>query len=235
MLTKKQSELLLFIHERLKADAVAPSYEEMKDALGLHSKSGIHRLIKALEERGFLKRLPNRARAIEILRLPEALGGEDAPLDTVDDGKVVSGVFGNKGPREVPPAEPEAANINIPMHGRIAAGTPIEALESVDNYISLPPDMVSAGDHYALEISGDSMTGLGIMDGDTVIIRKTDVADTGDVVVALVNNEEATLKTLHKRGHQIALKPANAGHSTQILAADRVQIQGKLVGLLRRY
>jgi len=235
MLTKKQSELLLFIHERLKADAVAPSYEEMKDALGLHSKSGIHRLIKALEERGFLKRLPNRARAIEILRLPEALGGEDAPLDTVDDGKVVSGVFGNKGPREVPPAAPEAANINIPMHGRIAAGTPIEALESVDSYISLPPDMVSTGDHYALEISGDSMTGLGILDGDTVIIRKTDVADTGDVVVALVDNEEATLKTLHKRGHQVALKPANAGHSTQILPADRVKIQGKLVGLLRRY
>ena len=223
MLTKKQRDLLMFIHERLQKDGVPPSYEEMKDALGLHSKSGIHRLVNALEERGFLKRLPNRARAIEILRLPDALAEKPA-------AKVVTPDFG----KQAEPA-PDAANVNIPLHGRIAAGTPIEAIENVDEYIPIPAAMIGRGEHYALEISGDSTVDLGILDGDRVLIKKTDHADNGDIVVALIENQEATLKTLHKRGHQVALKPANANHSTQILPADKVSIQGKLVALLRRY
>lgn len=228
MLTKKQHELLLFIHNRLKKEGVPPSYEEMKDALGLHSKSGIHRLVNALEERGFLKRLPNRARAIEILRLPDAL----IPGGRPSDANVLTGKFGNAGPRDIPGG---TANINIPLHGRIAAGSPIEALENVHETLSLPPSMIGKGEHYALEISGDSMVELGILDGDTVLIKKCNRADSGDVVVALVDDEEATLKILHKKGAQVALKPANTGHSTQILPAERVKIQGKLVGLLRKY
>ena len=224
MLTKKQRELLLFIHERLKNDGIPPSYEEMKLALGLHSKSGIHRLVNALEERGFLKRLPNRARAIEILRLPETLR---KPEET---SNVVSGQFGNQMVKDR-----AGSSIDIPLHGRIAAGTPIEALENADEYIPIPQEMVGRGEHYALEISGDSMVDLGILDGDRVLIKKTDHADNGDIVVALVDGLEATLKTLHKRGQQVALKPANAEHSTQILPANRVSIQGKLVGLMRRY
>lgn len=224
MLTQKQRDLLLFIHGRLQKEGIPPSYDEMKDALGLHSKSGIHRLVNALEERGFLKRLPNRARAIEILKLPDAFAG-----DNPAGSNVVSGAFG----KETPAINPDA--YSIPLHGRIAAGTPIEALENVHENISIPPSMLGKGDHYALEISGDSMVELGIMDGDTVLIKRTEVADNGDVVVALVDDEEATLKTLHKRGHQVALKPANPEHSTQILPADRVRIQGKLVGLMRRY
>lgn len=222
MLTKKQRDLLLYIHGRLQKEGIPPSYDEMKDALGLHSKSGIHRLVNALEERGFLKRLPNRARAIEILRLPEAFSSEPG-------SNVVSGAFG----KEKPAINPD--DYSIPLHGRIAAGTPIEALENVHEHISIPPQFLGKGDHYALEISGDSMVDLGIMDGDTVVIKKTDVAENGDIVVALVDGQEATLKTLHKRGHQVALKPANPDHSTQILPADRVRIQGKLVTLLRRY
>lgn len=232
MLTRKQRDLLLFIHERLQDGGVPPSYEEMKDALGLHSKSGIHRLVNALEERGFVKRLPNRARAIEIIRLPDAL----APKEGLQDSKVISAPFGKSGPREIVGAEAHmAANINIPLHGRIAAGAPIEALEGHDETIALPPGMIGAGEHYALEISGDSMVDLGILDGDTVVIKRCQTADNGDVVVALVDDEEATLKTLHKRGAQVALKPSNADHSIQILPADRVKIQGKLVGLLRKY
>ncbi len=226
MLTQKQRDLLLFIHGRLQKDGVPPSYDEMKDALGLHSKSGIHRLVNALEERGFLKRLPNRARAIEILKLPDAFSGGTASAGS----NVVSGTFGKE--KETPSSD----NLySIPLHGRIAAGTPIEALENVHENISIPPHMLGKGDHYALEISGDSMIELGIMDGDTVLIKRTEIADNGDVVVALVDDQEATLKTLHKRGHQVALKPANPDHSTQILPANRVRIQGKLVGLMRRY
>ena len=230
MLTKKQRELLLYIHDHMQAEGIPPSYEEMKDALGLHSKSGIHRLVGALEERGFLKRLPNRARAIEIIRLPEGVGR----LSGMSDSKVISAPFGKSGPKEIVET-PEAANLNIPMHGKIAAGIPIEALETAHDHISMPPDMLTKGDHYALEISGDSMIDLGILDGDTVLIKKCNTADNGDVVVALINNEEATLKTLHKKGAQVALSPANAEHSTQILPADKVRIQGKLVGLLRKY
>jgi repressor LexA len=222
MLTKKQRDLLLYIHERISKDGITPSYDEMKDALGLHSKSGIHRLVSALEERGFLKRLPNRARAIEVLKLPDAV--------VPSSSNVVNGSFGkDKTP------EPANEGFTVPLHGRIAAGTPIEALENVHEHITIPPEMVGSGDHYALEISGDSMVELGIMDGDRVLIKRTDHADNGDIVVALVDGFEATLKTLHKRGHQVALKPANKEHSTQILPADRVSIQGKLVGLLRSY
>lgn len=231
MLTRKQRDLLLFIHHRVQQEGIPPSYEEMKNALGLHSKSGIHRLVGALEERGFLKRLPNRARAIEIIKLPEGVG----PNVALRDSKVVSVPFGKSGPKEVVAGTAVAANINIPLHGKIAAGMPIEALENADEHISLPLGMVGAGEHYALEISGDSMVDLGILDGDTVIIRKCTTADNGDVVVALVENEEATLKTLHKKGGQVALTPASADHSTQILPADQVQIQGKLVGLFRKY
>ncbi|MCH7806897.1 MAG: transcriptional repressor LexA [Proteobacteria bacterium] len=231
MLTRKQRDLLLFIHHRVQQEGIPPSYEEMKDALGLHSKSGIHRLVGALEERGFLKRLPNRARAIEIIRLPEGVG----PNVALSDSKVISAPFGKSGPKEVVAGTAAAANINIPLHGKIAAGMPIEALENADEHISMPPGMLGPGEHYALEISGDSMVDLGILDGDTVIIRKCTTADNGDVVVALVENEEATLKTLHKKGAQVALTPANPDHSTQILPADQVQIQGKLVGLFRKY
>lgn len=230
MLTKKQRDLLMFISARQNKDGVCPSYEEMKNALKLHSKSGIHRLINGLEERGFIRRLPNRARAIEITKMPEALS---APV--AKGGKVVRGAFGKQPLREVPEAAPSPANLNIPLHGKIAAGMPIEALESAADTMAVPPGLLGKGEHYALEISGDSMVELGILDGDRVIIRKTDIAENGDVVVALVDNQEATLKTLHKRGHQVALKPANPDFSTQILPADRVKIQGKLVALLRRY
>lgn len=222
MLTKKQRDLLLYIHGRLQKEGIPPSYDEMKDALGLHSKSGIHRLVNALEERGFLKRLPNRARAIEILRLPEAFSSEPG-------SNVVSGAFG----KEKPAINPD--DYSIPLHGRIAAGTPIEALENVHEHISIPPQFLGKGDHYALEISGDSMVDLGILDGDTVVILRCHRAESGDVVVALVDDEEATLKILHKKGAQVALKPANSSQSTQILPAERVKIQGKLVGLLRKY
>ena len=234
MLTKKQHQLLMFIDERLKASGVAPSFEEMKNALGLHSKSGVHRLVKALEERGFLRRLPHRARALEILRLPsDAIGSAPQPQGT-EAGNVVSAHFGrgSRGPESVPMGE---SGIEIPLHGKIAAGTPIEALQNTDQMVTVPPQFIGAGNHFALEISGDSMIELGILDGDTAVIRSTDLAENGDIVVALIDDEEATLKTLHKRGDQIALRPANASHSTQILPANRVRIQGRLVGLLRAY
>lgn len=226
MLTKKQHQLLIFIRDHLNDSGISPSYEEMKDALGLHSKSGIHRLITALEERGFIRRLPHRARALEIIKLPDNTmkpSQRDLPLN---DPNMQQGFHGS------------AANdtgIEIPMHGRIAAGTPIEALESADNMITVPVDMLGAGNHYAVEVSGDSMIDLGILDGDTAIIRQAENANNGDIVVALINGEEATLKTFNKRGHQIALKPANVTHSTQIYPAEKIRIQGKLIGILRQY
>lgn len=236
MLTKKQHQLLMFIDERLTASGIAPSFEEMKSALGLHSKSGIHRLVKALEERGFLRRLPHRARALEILRLPSDAGaaGRDAIPSGAAATNVVSANFGRRKPglESVPT---DVGAIEIPLHGKIAAGTPIEALQNTDQMVAVPPQFIGRGNHFALEISGDSMIELGILDGDTAIIRSTNTAENGDIVVALVDNEEATLKTLHRKGAQIALRPANAAHSTQILPAHRVQIQGRLVGLLRSY
>lgn len=233
MLTKKQHELLLFINRRLKATGISPSFDEMKDAMGLKSKSGIHRLISALEERGFIRRLAHRARALEVVKLPEmaisprAVSAGGANLG----GNVVTADF-RRHRRSDAPAE---SAVEIPLHGRIAAGTPIEALENVDSYVSLPPDMVGAGNHFALEISGDSMVEAGIFDGDTVVIKSSDTADSGDIVVALVDEQEATLKTLRKQGPEIALEPANRDHNTQVLPADRVRIQGRMVALLRRY
>jgi repressor LexA len=233
MLTRKQLELLMFVNQRLKESGIPPSFDEMKDALDLRSKSGIHRLIKALEERGFIRRLPNRARAIEVLRLPES----HQPQQARGRGFSPSVIEGNLG--RVRSAPPEGANSNepvlVPVMGRIAAGVPIEAIQTHSHTIGVPPDMLTPGEHFALEIRGDSMIEAGILDGDTVLIRKSDTADTGDIVVALVDEEEATLKRLRRKGASIALEAANPAYETRIFGPDRVRIQGRLVGLLRRY
>jgi repressor LexA len=234
MLTKKQSELLRYIHERLKETGVPPSFDEMKDALDLRSKSGIHRLIMALEERGFIRRLPNRARALEVLRLPESStpatprAGRFAP-------SVIEGNLGKT--RPIVAGEPFESNQNvaIPVMGRIAAGTPISALQTRSHSIALPPDLLSSGEHYALEVRGDSMIEAGILDGDTVVIKKQETAESGDIVVALIDDEEATLKRLRKKGASIALEAANPAYETRIFGPDRVRIQGKLVSLVRKY
>ena len=234
MLTRKQYELLMFIQERLKEAGVPPSFDEMKDALDLRSKSGIHRLIKALEERGFIKRLPNRARAIEVIRLPETL--QPALAVTRSRGFSPSVIEGNLGKAR---AVPESANSNepvmVPVMGRIAAGTPIEAIQNHSHTIGVPPDMLSTGEHFALEVRGDSMIDAGIFDGDTVLIRKTNSADSGDIVVALIDREEATLKRLRRKGASVALEAANSAYETRIFGPDRVDIQGRLVGLMRSY
>ncbi len=227
MLTTKQQQLLLFIDGRLKSGGVSPSFDEMKDALGLKSKSGVHRLISALEERGFIKRMANRARALEVVKLPDGAGG-DEDLHEKIDSNVIAAEFGR-------PSSAPSDMLEIPMHGKIAAGTPIEALENADCHISIPASMAGRGDCYALEISGDSMIELGIMDGDTVIIESGQTARNGEVVVALVDQEEATLKTLQRDGATIQLVPANASHETQSYSADRVRVQGRLVGLVRQY
>jgi repressor LexA len=226
MLTRKQQELLIFIDVRLKADGVSPSFEEMKEALNLKSKSGVHRLINALEERGFIRRLPNRARALEVLQLPDALKPERPSLSLVASR-----------PAPAPPAVAMlAANdtITVPLHGRIAAGLPMEALES-DQSLSVPSALLGPGDHYALEVSGDSMIEAGIHDGDYALIRKCDTARDGDIVVALINGDEATLKYLRHEKGLIRLDPANSAHQPQRYRPDQVRIQGKLAGLLRRY
>jgi repressor LexA len=236
MLTRKQHELLLFVHERLKETGVPPSFDEMKDALDLRSKSGIHRLIKALEERGFIRRLPNRARALEILRLPESMApGLAAPRAKGFSPSVIEGSLGRV--RAPVHSESEAAsdNIMVPVMGRIAAGTPIEAIQNHSHSINVPPDLLSAGEHFALEVRGDSMIEAGIFEGDTVLIRKTDSADTGDIVVALVDEEEATLKRRRRKGASVALEAANPAYETRLFGPDRVRVQGKLVGLIRRY
>jgi repressor LexA len=228
MLTSKQHQLLLFIQERLEQNGISPSFDEMKDALGLKSKSGVHRLINALEERGFIKRMANRARALEILKTPA-----DATANKASEN-VVAGNFGN-----IPaPSAPSAGGsefVELPLHGKIAAGTPIEALENNDSFIAVPTGMISNSKCYALEISGDSMIEMGILNGDTVIIESCDTARNGEVVVALVDREEATLKTIQHEGRYVNLVPANRDYTTQKLEADRVQVQGKLVGLLRQY
>ncbi|MBN9062352.1 MAG: repressor LexA [Rhizobiales bacterium 65-9] len=232
MLTRKQIELLRFIDVRLRESGVPPSFDEMKEALDLKSKSGIHRLILALEERGFIRRLPNRARALEVLRLPEATTPNNAPR-----GFKPSVIEGNLG--RVKQKPPEAGNNNeivtIPLMGRIAAGTPISAIQSRNGAIGMPADMLGAGDHFALEVRGDSMIEAGINDGDTVVIKKQDTANNGDIVVALIDDEEATLKRLRKRGSSIALEAANPAYETRVLGPDRVRIQGRLVTLMRRY
>jgi len=234
MLTRKQFELLRFIHERLKEAGVPPSFDEMKDALDLRSKSGIHRLITALEERGFIRRLPNRARAIEVIKLPEPVSQSMGRR-----GFTPSVIEGNLGKVRAPVAsasdDDNGRPIAIPVMGRIAAGTPIEAIQSKSHVISMPPDMLGTGDHFALEVRGDSMIEAGILEGDTVLIKKTEAADTGDIVVALIDEEEATLKRFRRRGASIALEPANAAYEVRILPPTRVRIQGKMVGLFRRY
>jgi len=237
MLTKKQSELLRFIHERLKETGIPPSFDEMKDALDLRSKSGIHRLIMALEERGFIRRLPNRARALEVLKLPES----STPSGQNRSGKFSPSVIeGNLGKVRAPSTQAlleddDSRTVSIPVMGRIAAGTPISALQQRSHTIAMPPDMLGNGEHYALEVRGDSMIEAGIFDSDTVIIKKQDTAETGDIIVALIDDEEATLKRLRRRGASIALEAANPAYETRIFGPDRVRIQGKLVSLIRRY
>ncbi|MET0295207.1 MAG: transcriptional repressor LexA [Phenylobacterium sp.] len=228
MLTRKQHELLMFIHERIKESGVSPSFDEMKDALDLASKSGTHRLITALEERGFLRRLPHRARALEVVKLPQQATAAAPPKGR--------GAFK---PQlvEAPATHPAAANDvrELPILGRIAAGTPIEAIQHERDRLQVPETILGAGEHYVLEISGDSMINAGILDGDYVVIRKTDTANTGDIVVALVQGEEATLKRLRRKGASIALEAANPAYETRIFGPDQVEVQGKLVGLIRRY
>ena len=233
MLTKKQLELLRFIHERLKEAGVPPSFDEMKDALDLRSKSGIHRLITALEERGFIRRLPNRARAVEVIKLPDSVGHGLSTTRT--RGFVPSVIEGNLGRVRAAPDDEGGRPVAVPVMGRIAAGTPVEAIQTKSHVINMPPDLLSTGDHFALEVRGDSMIDAGILDGDMALIKKTDGADTGDIVVALVDDEEATLKRFRRRGASIALEPANTAYEVRILPPNRVRIQGKLVGLFRRY
>jgi repressor LexA len=233
MLTRKQYELLRFINERLKESGVPPSFDEMKDALDLRSKSGIHRLITALEERGFIRRLPNRARAIEVIKLPETA---QAGLANGRRGFTPSVIEGNLGKVSRTANEDEGGRpVTVPVMGRIAAGTPIEALQTRTHSINVPPEMLASGEHYALEVRGDSMVEAGILDGDMALIQRSDVAETGDIVVALIDEEEATLKRFRRRGASIALEPANSAYEVRILPPNRVRIQGKLVSLFRRY
>lgn len=229
MLTSKQHELLSFIHHRLEEAGVSPSFEEMKEALDLKSKSGIHRLISALEERGFIRRLANRARALEVLKLPEGIERKvEAPIAAPP--RLVTT------PKLATPHIPIAANdvVEIPLHGRIAAGVPIEAMEG-QNMLSVPAALLGAGEHYALEVSGDSMVEAGIFDGDFALIQKTEVARDGQIVVALIEDAEATLKYFRREGANVRLDPANSSYEPQIYDARQVRIQGKLAGLLRRY
>lgn len=236
MLTKKQHELLLFVNQHLRQHGVSPSFDEMKDALGLKSKSGIHRLITGLVERGFIHRLPHRARALEVLRMPE--GAAVSPAAGPGDGSGFSpNVIEGRFKPELPGSQPAPAGevVELPLYGRIAAGTPIEALRDHSETVALPPEMVSGGEHYALEVDGDSMVDAGILDGDVAIIQRCDVAENGAIVVALVDESEVTLKRLRQKGHSIALEPANEAYETRIFGPDRVRLQGRLVGLLRKY
>ena len=236
MLTAKQKDLLVFIHTRVQETGVPPSFDEMKEALDLRSKSGIHRLITALEERGFIRRLPHRARALEIIKLPDAMleagGGRRAKVQPAQQSRT---------PRtdrlpEMPAAHiAQAQGIGVPLMGRIAAGVPISAIQHATEEVFCPPDMLSGGEHFALEVKGDSMIDAGILEGDIVIIKRTNSADNGDIVVALVEKEEATLKRVRRRGASIALEAANPNYETRIFGPDQVDIQGRLVGLIRKY
>src|SRR5918994_8001537 len=232
MLTRKQHELLRFIHERLRETGIPPSFDEMKDALDLKSKSGIHRLITALEERGFIRRLPNRARALEVIRLPEAAAG--VTRGRFQPSVVEGGLARAKASPPPPPIDDERRSMSIPVMGRIAAGTPVSAIQNRSHSITVSPEYLGGGEHYALEVRGDSMIDAGILDGDVVVIRKQDTANTGDIIVALIDEEEATLKRFRRRGSSIALEAANPSHETRVLGPDRVKIQGKLVSLVRR-
>lgn len=242
MLTRKQHELLIFIDKHLRQTGFSPSFEEMKEALKLKSKSGIHRLITALEERGFLRRRAHRARALEVIRLPENVAprraAEAAPAAPAREASFTPNVIrGNFAPglSGVPKAANEAAAVQLPLYGRIAAGLPIEAMRESGNSIEVPAALLGSGEHYALEVAGDSMVEAGILDGDTVIIRRGETAENGAIVVALVDENEVTLKRLRKRGNSIALEAANPRYETRIFGPDRVRVQGRLIGLLRRY
>lgn len=252
MLTKKQQILLQFIHQRLQEDGVPPSFDEMKKALDLKSKSGIHRLITALEERGFIRRLPNRARALEVIKTPEAWG-VDTPEPEQNSpsvsGSVIQADFANKRPqlaasngehvssyndRDIHSDE-DSFGFEVPVMGKIAAGVPISAIQDNTHSVTVPPEMIGSGEYYALNVEGDSMINEGILDGDTVIIRQDNTARTGEIVVALVDDEEATLKTFRRDGSEIALEAANPAYETRRFTSDRVKVQGKLVGLIRQY
>lgn len=235
MLTRKQHELLMLINERLGEAGVAPSFDEMKDALGLKSKSGIHRLITGLEERGFIRRLPHRARALEVLRIPDAMqaktsGGKKAAAFKPN---VIKGDFAAALPGRA--VNQDVSSVQLPLYGRIAAGTPIEALRDNSNTIDFPASLLGSGDFYALEVAGDSMVDAGIFDGDTVVVRRGDTAENGDIVVALVDDNEVTLKRLRRKGNAIALEPANSAYETRIFGPDRVKVQGRLISLIRKY
>ncbi len=242
MLTRKQHELLTFIDKHLKATGFSPSFEEMKEALQLRSKSGIHRLISALEERGFLRRRHHRARALEVVRLPnEAVRETEVVADPVLDEaeapafspNIIQGDFSGRLPGVR--AANEAAAVQLPLYGRIAAGLPIEALRDAGAHVEVPVALLGNGEHYALEVAGDSMIEAGILDGDTVVIRKGESADNGQIIVALIDDAEVTLKRLRRRGNSVALEPANKRHEIRIFPADRVKVQGRLVALLRKF
>lgn len=231
MLTRKQYDLLLFIHERLQDSGVSPSFDEMKDALELKSKSGIHRLITGLEERGFLRRLPHRARALEIIKLPENTSPDELPVRNRRVENIRRQELGTRKSM----LRGSGNSVQLQLYGRIAAGTPIEALRDHSMLVEVPVTLLGKGDHYALEVDGDSMMEAGILDGDTVIIERTETADSGDIVVALVEQEEVTLKRFNKKPGQVELEPANAKYKTQVYGPDQVDVQGRLVGLLRKY
>jgi repressor LexA len=243
MLTRKQHELLMFIDRHLRDTGFSPSFEEMKEALRLKSKSGIHRLITALEERGFLKRRAHRARALEVIRLPDNVAPRQAMATPAAAATATASAFAPNVIRGnfaanlsgVPKPANEAPAIHLPLYGRIAAGLPIEALRDSGASVEVPAAMLAGGEHYALEVSGDSMIEAGILDGDTVVIRRGETAENGAIVVALVDEQEVTLKRLRRRGNSVALEPANRSYETRIFGPDRVRVQGKLVGLLRKY
>ena len=240
MLTRKQFELLRFIHERLTESGVPPSFDEMKDALDLRSKSGIHRLITALEERGFIRRLPNRARAIEVIKLPDSVAhGISNGRSRGFTPSVIEGDLGRVRDRAPISSEDDDTSagrpIAVPVMGRIAAGTPIEALRDNSTTVDVPVSLLGSGAHYCLEVQGDSMVEAGIQNGDIAIIKSSDTAENGEIVVALIDDTEATLKRLRRKGASVALEPANAAYETRIFGPDRVKIQGRLAGLYRRY
>jgi repressor LexA len=233
MLTRKQLELLQLIDERLKADGVPPSFDEMKDALNLRSKSGIHRLITALEERGFIRRMAHRARAIEVVKLPDAVSGR-VPAPRTTGGTVTR--LPDRTPAPAASNPPPVHALEVPVMGRIAAGTPIEAIQDISHHVAVPGGMLSGkGHHYALEVKGDSMIEAGINDGDIVVIREQTTAENGEIVVALVDGQEATLKRFRRQRGMIALEAANPAYETRVLRDDQVQVQGRLVGLIRSY
>ncbi len=238
MLTRKQRELLMFIERRLREQGISPSFDEMKEALSLRSKSGIHRLITGLEERGFIRRLPHRARALEVLRLPEAAAATGRASAAASAGdfspKVIEGSFRNRSLGGTA-SQGDDAPVELPLYGKIAAGTPIEALRDHSSTIAMPASILGRGEYYALQVEGDSMVDAGILDDDVVVIKRGDVAESGDIVVALIDENEVTLKRLRRKGDSIALEPANKKYETRIFGPDRVRIQGKLVSLFRRY